>query len=159
MMITNSIFPNYNDVDNDFFIQYIENSQRTEEPHTHPFFQVFFLIKGKLTHHINDLSANMSIGEIAIIPPNVLHQVYLEDDPVLYSLSFNLSNLGEINGLNKQVITFLKSLQDVKKTIFPKTFIADDEILHIQNIFERIYRESHQKEEDLISFQHLHLYR
>ena len=109
-MANNKVFPNYDDVDDEFYIQYIENSQRTEKAHTHPFFQVFFLIKGKLTHHINDMSANMSIGEMAIIPPNVLHRVSLENDPVLYSLSFNLSAFGEINAWNRQTVTFLRSL-------------------------------------------------
>lgn len=145
-MTNKTLFPDYNDVANDIYIQYIENSQRTEKPHIHHFFQVFFLIKGKLTHHINGLSADMAIGEMAIIPPNVLHCISLEDDPLLYSFSFNLSTFGEINFLNEQVVTFLKSLQDIKKPLLPKTSIADDDILYVQSLFERIYRESNKKE-------------
>lgn len=140
------LFPDYNDVADDVYIQYIENSHRTEKPHIHPFFQVVFLIKGKLTHHINDLSADMAIGEMAIIPPNVLHYTVLKNNPTLYSFSFNLSSFGEINAFNEHVITFLKSLQEIKKPIFPKTSIADDDILYVQSLFERIYRESNQKE-------------
>ncbi len=145
-MANKPMFPDYNDVADDIYIQYVENSHRTDKPHMHPFFQVFFLIKGKLTHHINDLSADMAIGEMAIIPPNVLHYITLENNPTFYSLSFNLSTFGEMNSINEQVITFLKSLQDIKKPILPKTSIADDDILYVQNLFERIYKESNQKE-------------
>ena len=149
-------FPNFNDVSNDIYIQYVENSQRTEEPHAHPFFQIFFLIKGKLIHHINNLSADMSIGEMAIIPPGVMHCISLENTPSFYSFSFNLSTFGEINTINEQVITILNSLQDVGKKILPKTSIADDDILHIQSIFERIYKEYEQKKvgfkESIISY-------
>ena len=41
-MTDKPLFPDYNDVANDIYIQYIENSQRTEKPHIHPFFQIFF---------------------------------------------------------------------------------------------------------------------
>ena len=139
------LFPNYDDVADDIYIQYVDNSQRTEVPHTHPFFQIFFLTKGKLTHHINDLSANMSIGEMAIIPPNVSHYISLENNPVYFSFSFNLSAFGEINALNEQVVTFLRTLLDTKITILPKTSIADDDILYVQSLFERSYRESREK--------------
>lgn len=140
------IFPSLNDVADDIYIQFVENSQRTDEPHTHPFFQIFFLIKGKLTHHVGGLSADMSIGEMTIIPPHVPHYISLKDTPSYYSFSFNLSTFGEINAINEQVITFLKSLQDIEKTILPKTSIADNDILHVQSLFERIYKEYNQKE-------------
>ena len=139
-------FPNYSDVLDDVYIQYVENAQRTEEPHSHPFFQVVFLLNGKLTHHIHGVSAEMSMGEMAIIPPNVMHNVTLSSNPTYYSLSFTLSTFGEINSMNEQAIMFLKSLEDVDMIVLPKTTIADEDILHVQSIFERIHKESKLKE-------------
>ena len=139
-------FPNYSDVADDIYIQYIENAQRTEEPHSHPFFQVVFLLNGKLTHHIHDVSADMSIGEMAIIPPNVVHNVTLASNPTYYSLSFTLSTFGEMNSMNEQAVTFLNSLEDVGMVVLPKTTIADEDILHVQSIFERIHKEATLKE-------------
>lgn len=146
MSISKYKFPSYSDVMDDIYIQYIENAQRTEEPHSHPFFQVFFLLNGKLTHHIHGVSADMSIGEMAIIPPNVIHHVTLASNPTYYSLSFTLSTFGEINGINEQSLVFLKSLEDVDTIVLPKTTIADEDILHVQSIFERIHKESILKE-------------
>lgn len=146
MSISKYKFPNYSDVADDIYIHYIENAQRTEEPHSHPFFQVFFLLNGKLTHHINGVSAHMSIGEMAIIPPNVVHNITLASNPTYYSLSFTLSTFGEINSMNEQAVTFLKSLEDVGTIVLPKTTIADEDILHVQSIFERIHREATLKE-------------
>lgn len=145
-MTSKHIFPGYSDVLDNTYIQYISNSRRTDTPHSHPFFQIFFLTKGKLTHHINDLSADMSIGEMAIIPPNVPHYVTLKNNPEYFTFSFNLSSFGEINIINEQVLTFLKSLEDNKKIVFPKTSIADDDILYVQQLFERIYNETSRKE-------------
>ena len=140
------IFPNYEDVADSVHIHYVDTAQRTSEPHSHPFFQMFFLVKGKLTHHINNTSADMAIGEMAIIPPNVVHFISLEDNPTYYSLSFNLSSFGNINTFNEKVISFLKSFEDKNKTIFPKTQISEDDILHIQSLFERIHLEYQKKE-------------
>lgn len=146
MSITKYKFPNYSDVADDIYIHYIENAQRTETPHSHPFFQVFFLLNGKLTHHINGVSADMSIGEMAIIPPNVIHNITLASKPTYYSLSFTLSTFGKINSISEQAITFLKSLEDADTIVLPKTTIADEDILHVQSIFERIHKETTLKE-------------
>lgn len=140
------IFPNYEDVADNIYIQYVNDAQRTSEPHTHPFFQMFFLVKGKLVHHINNISADMAIGEMAIIPPNVVHHITLEDNPVYYCFSFNLSSLGKINSLNEHAITFLNSLENKTRPIFPKTQISEKDILHIQSLFEHIYNEHTKKE-------------
>lgn len=146
MSISKYKFPNFSDVLDDIYIQYIENAQRTEDPHSHPFFQVFFLLNGKLTHHIHGVSADMSIGEMAIIPPNVVHNITLASNPTYYSLSFTLSTFGEMNSMNEQSLMFLKSLEDADMIVLPKTTIADEDILHVQSIFERIHKESMLKE-------------
>ena len=146
MTISKYKFPNFSDVMNDIYIQYVENAQRTEEPHSHPFFQVVFLLNGKLTHHIHGKSAAMSIGEMTIIPPNVVHNVTLAANPTYYSLSFTLSSLGEINSINEQSLLFLQSLEIADTDVFPKTTIADEDVLHIQSIFERIHKEATLKE-------------
>ena len=149
-------FPNYEDVLDNIYIQYVDTAQRTIESHSHPFFQMFFLVKGKIIHHINNTSADMAIGEMAIIPPNVMHHISLSDNPIYYSISFNLSSFGNINLFNENVINFLKSLDDKSKPIFPKTQISDKNILHIQSLFEHIYNESIEKEigynESIISY-------
>ena len=150
------LFPNYNDVLDNIHIQYLENTQRTKELHTHPFFQIFFLIKGKLTHHINNMSADMSIGEMAIIPPNIPHCISLENNPTFYSFSFTLASFGKISSYNENVIAFLNSLQDTKNDITPKTTVSEEDILYVKSLFERIYEENNQRklgfEESIIAY-------
>lgn len=136
-----AIFPSINDLKDDFFIQYVNNEQRTEKEHTHQFFQIFFLVQGKLVHNINGTCAEMSIGEMTIIPPGVNHSVSLTDMPIYYSLSFSLSSLGEINKFNQSSIEFLTTISKPSTTLYPKTIIEGEDVLPIKNIFEQIYKE------------------
>lgn len=133
-------FPNLNDIKDDFFIQYVNNEQRTEKEHTHQFFQIFFLVQGKLVHNINGVSAEMSLGEMTIIPPNVKHCISLTDNPVYYSFSFSLSVLGEVCKNNQSSIEFLTNISK-STTLYPKTILSGQDVLLCKNIFENIYKE------------------
>ena len=139
-------FPILKDVEEETFIQCQENSTRTEEAHTHPFLQIVFVLKGSLTHQIGGISAELTGGEMAIIPPNVLHSVSLSSDTSYYALSFLLSSLGEINELNSRVILFLKSLESSDIPLFPKTTLANREIRYIESIVSQIDTEIKNKE-------------
>lgn len=139
-------FPILKDVENEVFIQYRENSTRTEQLHAHPFLQIVFVLSGKMIHHIGETSAELTGGEMAIIPPNVMHSVLLNDNTSYYALSFLLSSLGEINELNEQIILFLKSLENSAIPILPKTTLANHDIRFIESIFAQINTEIANKE-------------
>lgn len=139
-------FPILKDVEAETFIQLQENSTRTEKPHTHPFLQIVFVLKGSLTHQIGGISAELTGGEMAIIPPNVLHSVSLRSDTSYYALSFLLSSLGEMNDLNREVILFLNSLESSDIPLFPKTTLANSEIRSIESIFSQIDAEIKNKQ-------------
>lgn len=139
-------FPILKDVENEVFIQYRENSTRTEQQHTHPFLQIVFVLSGKMVHSIGGISAELTGGEMAIIPPNVMHSVSLNSNTSYYALSFLLSSLGEINEINEQSILFLKSLENSDIPIFPKTTLANNDIRFTESIFTQINAEVTNKE-------------
>ena len=127
-------------------IRFIENSKRTEQEHAHPFVQIVFILRGRLTHYINNASAEMTAADMAIIPPNVKHSVSLGEDVSYYALSFHLSILGEINAWNEKAILFIKSLENSTLPISSKTALQSREILHTEEIFKRIESELSNKE-------------
>ncbi|MBR2977063.1 MAG: helix-turn-helix domain-containing protein [Oscillospiraceae bacterium] len=139
-------FPILKDVEKEVFIQFCENSTRTEQLHTHPFLQIVFVLSGKMTHQIGGISADLTGGEMAIIPSNVMHSVSLNANTSYYALSFLLSSLGEINELNEHIILFLRSLETSAIPIFPKTTLADNDIRFMESIFAQIDAEIARKE-------------
>ena len=139
-------FPSIKDMDEGVFLQFLENSSRTEGSHTHPFLQIVFILRGKLTHTINGITAELTMGEMAIIPPNVMHSVSFAPNTSCYALSFYMSTLGMIHKCNEQTVLFLKSLENSTIPIFPKTTLADRDILHMESIFDQIEAELENKE-------------
>lgn len=61
-----------------FFIAKLEN-QCNREKHRHEFVQIIYILKGKLTHVINNNRFEVCKGDIFVIPPYVPH--YYIDDP------------------------------------------------------------------------------
>ncbi len=139
-------FPGQREVDGGVYMQYLDNVSRTEATHEHPFFQILFLLGGRLSHCVGGTSAELTVGEMAIIPPYVPHRISLSDAPVYYSLSFNLGELGEVGSLNEQTVTFLRAIESGAMPVFPKVTVADGEILHTRSIFDHVEREIRERE-------------
>ena len=139
-------FPDHRDLDEGVYIQFLENTSRTEAPHTHPFPQIVFLTSGKMTHQIGGIVAELTMGEMAIIPPGVSHSVSFTPGTTFYALSFYMSIFGEIHKSNKQAVLFLKSLENSAIPIFPKTTLENKDILPIESLFKQIETELSNKE-------------
>lgn len=139
-------FPDHRDLDEGVYIQFLENTSRTEAPHTHPFAQIVFLTSGKMTHTIGGIIAELTMGEMAIIPPSVTHSVFFAPGTSCYALSFYMSLFGEIHKSNEQAVLFLKSLESSTIPIFPKTTLANKDILPTESLFKQIETELSHKE-------------
>lgn len=57
--------------------------------HYHDFYQIYFLIKGRLTHYAEGIESVLHSGDCFILPPNVPHRIERGDpDTLFYSFSF-----------------------------------------------------------------------
>ncbi len=139
-------FPQLKDVENGAHIRLHKDSTRSELPHTHPFMQILFALRGKMFHQIGGISAELTAGEMAIIPSNVMHSLSLSADTAFYALSFLPSTLGEINELNEPTLLFLNSLENSDTPIFPKTTLADRDIQYTESLLAQIDTEFKNKE-------------
>ena len=55
-----------------------------ECPHTHPNEQIVYIIDGEVDFHVGDEVIHLGAGELAVVPPNVLHYVVqVGDKPAL----------------------------------------------------------------------------
>ncbi len=71
---------------------YLENSMMTFfdiQPHSriprhkHPHEQISYLVRGAMKMTVGDETRMMRQGDIAVIPPNVEHEIETGDEPVL----------------------------------------------------------------------------
>ncbi|MBQ2696025.1 MAG: helix-turn-helix transcriptional regulator [Clostridia bacterium] len=140
MNVKNFVLSYYNNAAENFHIQKVEKAYEAKKPHTHEYFQIYYIAKGCLTHFIGNKSSKLRQSDMFIIPPGVMHYILPEPSTVFYSFSFMPEFLGEGNPNNKLVTLFLRSLL-TKKNILPKVSIDSDDIFHIESIMERMLNE------------------
>lgn len=146
MDIKNFVLSYYKNSAEDFHIHRVENTFEARKPHTHAYFQIYYIMRGSLIHFVEDDSSRLTHGDMFIIPPEKAHYIAPEPDTVFYSFSFMPGFLGESAPSNRLAASFLRSLQsDTNQSIRPKVSVEPEEIFYVENIMEHILKEFEQK--------------
>lgn len=130
----------YNNAAENFHIQKVERTCEAKKPHTHEYFQIYYITKGSLMHFIENNSSRLHKSDMFIIPPGVVHHISPEPSTVFYSFSFMPDFLSEVNPNNKFISLFLRNLL-TDKNILPKVSIASEDTFYIESIMERMLNE------------------
>jgi len=144
--IKNFVLSYYENSAENFHIQKIDKVTEAQKPHTHEYFQIYFISKGSLEHHIENESAHLNQGDMFIIPPGVAHYIVPSPNTVFYSLSFMEELFDKQYTNNKLTKYFLRFLQTNKiEYIKPKITINSGEIFYIESIMAHILKEFDEK--------------
>ncbi len=144
MDIKKFVLSYYNNAAENFHIQKVEKTYEAKKPHTHEYFQIYYIVKGSLTHFIENKSSILCQGDMFIIPPGVVHYISPEPNTIFYSFSFMPDFLDKTNQNNKLVALFLRSLL-TNKNILPKVSVGSEDIFYIESIMERMLNEFNSK--------------
>ena len=143
MDIKNFILSYYGNATEGVHIQRVKDSSIAQKPHTHEYFQVFYVIEGHLTHFVGETSSTLYRGDMTIIPPNKKHHIGPTDSSTaFYSFSFMPSIFEDRNQSDTIAMQFLKQLESISESaIHPKITLPNEELLFIDTIMESIYKE------------------
>ena len=146
MDIKNFVLSYYKNSIENFHIQKLDKVTEAQKPHTHEYFQIYFIAKGDLEHYVENESAHLNQGDMFIIPPGVTHHISFSSNTVFYALSFMEDLFKEHYTTNKLAKNFLRLLQTDKiEYLKPKITINPDEIFYIESIFSHILKEFNDK--------------
>ena len=121
-------------------VKMVNYSREAQNPHTHEYYQIYYVIKGSLEHFTETDSSLLSQGDMFIIPPKSVHYIRQNDDAVFYSFSFMLDSLGNIDSVNKLSLNFLRALEE-NKFVRAKITVPSSEVLSVSSIMEKLYKE------------------
>jgi len=144
MDIKKFVLSYYNNTIENFHIQKVEKAYEAKKPHTHEYFQIYYIAKGSLVHFLGSKSSKLHQSDMFIIPPGVVHYIAPEANTVFYSFSFMPDFLGEISQSGKLTELFLRDLMTGKE-ILPKVSIGPEDIFYIESIMERMLDEFNTK--------------
>lgn len=146
MDIKNFVLSYYKNASENFHIQKLYKVTEAQKPHTHEYFQIYYVSKGSLEHYIENESAYLGQGDMFIIPPGVTHYIFPSPNTEFYSLSFMESLFKEEYINNKLIKNFLHFLNTNKiEYIKPKITVNSDEVFFIESIMAHILKEFNTK--------------
>lgn len=143
MDIYNMPFPERKSDADIFHINIVKNPCVAHIPHTHDYFQIYYVINSRLLHHVEgEEPCPLSRGDMFIIPPKKMHYVQLQPDTEFYCFSFCLDFVEGKTGNNNLAVQFLHRLQsDNGERILPKLTMDSDDIFYMQTIMAHILKE------------------
>ena len=142
MNVKKFVLSYYKNATNDFYITRISSPKEALNIHSHNYFQIYYVISGKLTHHLENSEANLTAGDIFILPPNQPHYIEPEGEVDFYSLSFTPDYFQNIKEANKLVLDFLLYLQTAQtEKIEPKVCLSYEDNMFSKTLFKRILAE------------------
>ena len=143
MDIRKFVLPYYKDADDDFYITRIDNPVDTLKLHEHEYYQAFYVISGSMVHHVGSATAQLSSGDVFILPPNLPHYIEAESGKVdFYALSFMPSFFLGLQESNKLVADFLNYLTTATpETVHLKLSLSNEDVIFTEALFKRTLEE------------------
>lgn len=143
MNIKKFVLSYYKNATNDFYITRISSPKEALNLHSHNYFQIYYVISGRLIHHLKNSMADLASGDIFILPPNQPHYIETLDGEVdFYSLSFMSDYFQNVKETNKLILDFLFYLQTAKaEKIEPKISLSYEDTVFINVLIKRIMSE------------------
>lgn len=143
MNIKKFVLSYYSNATNNFHITRIRSPKEALNLHSHNYFQIYYMISGKLMHHLENSTADLTAGDIFILPPNQPHYIEILTGEVdFYSLSFTADYFQNVKEANKLILDFLLYLQtECPEKIEPKVSLSYEDIIFVKALFQRITEE------------------
>ena len=131
MNVKKFVLSYYKNATNDFYITRITSPKEALKLHSHNYFQIYYVISGRLTHHLENSMADLTAGDIFILPPDQPHYIRTPDGEVdFYSLSFTSDYFQNIKEANKLILDFLLYLQaEQAEKIEPKISLSYEDMI------------------------------
>lgn len=146
MNVKNFVLSYYKNSTENFHIQKLDRFTEAQNPHTHDYFQIYFISHGALVHHVENESAHLNQGDMFIIPPGVTHYISPAPGTLFYAISFMEDFFLEQAENTKLAKNFLRILRTKEiEYIKPKVTLHTDEIFYIESILAHTLKEFQEK--------------
>lgn len=133
----------YSNATEDFHINEITKPRGALTLHSHGYFQIYYIKTGRIVHHLESICAELSAGDVFIIPPNLPHYITPSADEVrFYSISFMPSFLVGIEEGNKFVKDFIHYLTTLAwENVPPRLTLEGEDALFADTLVLKMMRE------------------
>ena len=112
--------------------------------HHHDFYEIYYLISGDVTYTINNRICRVMPGDILIIAPRELHQVYIRSEDAPYERYILWANPEIVKRLSSPQCNLLQSLDPDNAGAVRQLRLQPTDQKHILTLLEMLLSESHE---------------
>ena len=143
MNIKKFVLSFYKNATKDFHITRITAPREALTLHSHNYFQIYYIVSGTITHHVENSTAKLTAGEAFILPPNLPHYIEVPNGSAdFYSMSFMPEFFHNAKENNKLILDFLYYLHtQATNCIHPKIALSYEDSVFAEILLKRIAEE------------------
>lgn len=132
----------------DFYISEITHPKGALELHSHDYFQIYYLRRGKIVHHLETSVAELGPGDVFIIPPELPHYIETSSSELsFYSISFTRGFAADVRETSALIKDFLHYLTELSQSHVPPSFsLGAKDTVFIDALVGRIMQEFSESE-------------
>ncbi len=116
-------------------IEYKKERQMNDY-HIHDIYELYYLVKGKVSYFVGNEIFNLKAGDMLITPPNTYHKTNYDDNLAIERILFAFPK----EYINPEYLIYINELEQVKHIQFPK-----DQLYKIQEIIKRFEHEHNRR--------------
>lgn len=133
----------YKNATEDFYIDRITRPQGALERHSHGYYQIYYILRGAVVHHLGQSSARLSAGDGFILPPDLPHHIEpVEGSVEFYALSFTPDYFDGTKESNKLLLDFLYYLKtEATASVHPRLTLNYEDGAFVEMLLGRIREE------------------
>lgn len=135
----------YKNADSGIHIQKIKNSVDAQKPHSHEYFQIYYVLQGSLLHITEKSQYRLAKGDAFIIPPKKTHSIHTESDSLFYTFSFTEESLDSNRHSFPLAAQFLKDLGE-GKSLPDKISVPNEALLFVESLIDKMHCEFQEKQ-------------
>lgn len=133
----------YKKATENFYVDQITEPENALSPHSHEYFQIYYVKEGRIFHHLDKSVAELSPGDVFVLPPNVAHHIEKATEKLrFFVISFMPEFLTGIVEGNKFVADFIHYLLELtNENVQPKFTLCADDVIFSDTLILRIMNE------------------
>ena len=121
-------------------IQRITASEEAQKPHSHNYFQIYYVLRGSLLHSTEYGEAELFPGDTFLLAPGEVHHISRTTDMELYTFSFMQDIFGDVGEMNRFAVNFLRSHKgDLDPSA--RANVSAEDSARIRDLLDKIYEE------------------
>ncbi len=144
MNVKNFVLSYYKNASPNMHVHKVHNSLEAQNPHTHDYFQIYYVTRGSVAHFTENGSTILLKGDMFIMPPKCMHYINQSKDSEFFSFSFSPDGINRINNENKLAIEFLSMLQSNGAPL-NKVVLTQEEANFVENVLNQTLYEFEKK--------------